>query len=222
MIDGIHFRDRVILVVLGIDAHGSAGPSASPFCSSSMECLSGERTKAMTPSRGGRLMVTPAFISRSQTDVQPVFDAIVASAVRLLGADAGSLTRVAGDQIALGLSGAVIAGVNIPFTGVYDPNNNGGGDTNVKLGFKDMKNREAQEMYIEEVRRMLRDINLRYLRARTPNGTPATTTSIGQPRACKHHVAGDTETSSEAPSKAPSGMAIRSASAGVAAPQERQ
>jgi GAF domain-containing protein len=40
-------------------------------------------------------------ISRSQTNVQPVFDAIVASAVRLLGADAGSLTRVAGDQIEL-------------------------------------------------------------------------------------------------------------------------
>ncbi len=40
-------------------------------------------------------------ISQSQTNVQPVFDAIVASAVRLLGADAGSLTRVAGDQIEL-------------------------------------------------------------------------------------------------------------------------
>jgi hypothetical protein len=47
-----------------------------------------------------------------------------------------------------------------------------GGDKNLKFGFKDMKNREAQEQYIEEVRRMLRDINLRYLRARTPNGTP--------------------------------------------------
>ncbi len=40
-------------------------------------------------------------ISRSQTDVQPVFDAIVSSAVRLLGAYSGALTRVAGDQIAL-------------------------------------------------------------------------------------------------------------------------
>jgi benzoyl-CoA 2,3-dioxygenase component B len=47
-----------------------------------------------------------------------------------------------------------------------------GGDKNVRFGFKDMKNREAQELYIEEVRRMLRDINLRYLRARTPNGSP--------------------------------------------------
>jgi len=40
-------------------------------------------------------------ISRSQTDVQPVFNAIVDSAVRLLGAYSGALTRRAGDQIAL-------------------------------------------------------------------------------------------------------------------------
>jgi GAF domain-containing protein/anti-sigma regulatory factor (Ser/Thr protein kinase) len=40
-------------------------------------------------------------ISRSQTDVQPVFDAIVASAVRLLGAYTGGLTRLTGDQIEL-------------------------------------------------------------------------------------------------------------------------
>jgi len=47
-----------------------------------------------------------------------------------------------------------------------------GGDTNVKFGFKDMKNREAQELYIEEVRKMLRDINLRFLRARFTGYTP--------------------------------------------------
>src|SRR5207237_10806415 len=40
-------------------------------------------------------------ISRSQTDVQPVFDAIVDSAVRLLGAHSGLLTRLAGEQIEL-------------------------------------------------------------------------------------------------------------------------
>jgi signal transduction histidine kinase len=40
-------------------------------------------------------------ISQSQTDVQPVFDAIVASAVRLLRGHTGALTRVAGDQIEL-------------------------------------------------------------------------------------------------------------------------
>ena len=43
-----------------------------------------------------------------------------------------------------------------------------GGETNVKFGFKDMKNREAQDMYLEEVRRMIRDINARFLRARFP------------------------------------------------------
>ena len=40
-------------------------------------------------------------ISRSQRDVQPVFDAIVQSAVRLLGAHTGALTQIAGDQIEL-------------------------------------------------------------------------------------------------------------------------
>src|SRR5262249_41625969 len=40
-------------------------------------------------------------ISQSQTDVQPVFDAIVGSAVRLLRGSSGGLTRVTGDQIAL-------------------------------------------------------------------------------------------------------------------------
>jgi benzoyl-CoA 2,3-dioxygenase component B len=47
-----------------------------------------------------------------------------------------------------------------------------GGDTNVKFGFKDLKNREAQDMYIEEVRKMLRDINTRFLRARFPEYGP--------------------------------------------------
>jgi GAF domain-containing protein len=40
-------------------------------------------------------------ISRSPTDVQPVFDAIVQSAVRLLRAHSGMLTRIAGDQLEL-------------------------------------------------------------------------------------------------------------------------
>ena len=51
--------------VFGIDAQGSAGALASPFCSSSIEMFSGDRTNAIVPSRGGRLMVTPAFISFS-------------------------------------------------------------------------------------------------------------------------------------------------------------
>jgi hypothetical protein len=52
--------------VFGIELQGSAGGLASPFCNSSIECRSGERTKAIMPSRGGRLMVTPIFIRRSQ------------------------------------------------------------------------------------------------------------------------------------------------------------
>jgi hypothetical protein len=46
--------------VLGMDFHGSADAFASPFCNSSMEMLSGLRTNAMRPSRGGRLMTIPA------------------------------------------------------------------------------------------------------------------------------------------------------------------
>jgi hypothetical protein len=47
-----------------------------------------------------------------------------------------------------------------------------GGEKNIKFGFKDMKNREAQDLYIEEVRKMLRDINARFVRARFPEYSP--------------------------------------------------
>ena len=50
-------------------------------------------------------------ISRSQTDVQPVFDAIVTSAVRLLEGYSGVLTRVEGDQIQL----AALTSINAAF-----------------------------------------------------------------------------------------------------------
>ena len=43
-----------------------------------------------------------------------------------------------------------------------------GGDKNVRLGFKDMKNLEAQTKYYNEVAKLLRDLNLRFLRARYP------------------------------------------------------
>ncbi len=52
--------------VFGIEAHGSAGGLASPFCNSSIECKSGERINAIWPSRGGRLMVIPCAISFAQ------------------------------------------------------------------------------------------------------------------------------------------------------------
>src|SRR5215210_2070664 len=43
-----------------------------------------------------------------------------------------------------------------------------GGETNVKLGLKPMKNGEAQDQYYAEVAKMVRDLNLRYVRARNP------------------------------------------------------
>ncbi len=52
--------------MLGIEAQGSCCGSADPFCRISMEMLSGERMKAICPSRGGRLMVMPASRNRWQ------------------------------------------------------------------------------------------------------------------------------------------------------------
>jgi hypothetical protein len=53
-----------------------------------------------------------------------------------------------------------------------------GGDTNVNFGFKDMKNEEASSMYHEEVRKMIRDINTRFLRARFPEYAPDKAESV--------------------------------------------
>ena len=64
--DADHVQHRAYHVpTLGIDAQGSAG-SRRPSCSSSIEILSGVRTNAMWPSRGGRLIATPASIRRRQ------------------------------------------------------------------------------------------------------------------------------------------------------------
>ncbi len=41
-----------------------------------------------------------------------------------------------------------------------------GGQTNVKLGLKDMANREAQDLYLDECTKMLDDLNIRFVRAR--------------------------------------------------------
>jgi 1,2-phenylacetyl-CoA epoxidase catalytic subunit len=43
-----------------------------------------------------------------------------------------------------------------------------GGGTNVRFGLKPMKNRQAQDLYIEEVGKLVRDLNMRYIRARVP------------------------------------------------------
>src|SRR5262249_47356071 len=53
-------------------------------------------------------------ISRSQTDVQPVFDAIVTSASRLLGVHLISMTRVVGDRVELSaFTGPDLAGAAV-------------------------------------------------------------------------------------------------------------
>ena len=43
-----------------------------------------------------------------------------------------------------------------------------GGGTNVRFGLKPMRNKEAQDLYIEEVGKLVRDLNMRYIRARVP------------------------------------------------------
>ena len=43
-----------------------------------------------------------------------------------------------------------------------------GGGTNVRFGLKPMKNAEAQQQYYDEVAKVVRDLNMRYLRARLP------------------------------------------------------
>jgi 1,2-phenylacetyl-CoA epoxidase catalytic subunit len=44
-----------------------------------------------------------------------------------------------------------------------------GGASNVRMGLKPMKNAEAQQAYYKEVEKLVRDLNLRYLRARVEN-----------------------------------------------------
>jgi len=46
-----------------------------------------------------------------------------------------------------------------------------GGGTNVRYGLKPMKNAQAQRQYYEEVEKLVRDLNLRYLRARSESLT---------------------------------------------------
>ena len=47
-----------------------------------------------------------------------------------------------------------------------------GGASNIKLGFKDMKNFDALKAYYAEVTKMVRDLNTRFLRERLPNHAP--------------------------------------------------
>ena len=44
-----------------------------------------------------------------------------------------------------------------------------GGASNIRMGFKDQTNQESLDAYYLEVTKMVRDLNLRYLRERLPN-----------------------------------------------------
>lgn len=53
-----------------------------------------------------------------------------------------------------------------------------GGASNVRMGLKPMKNAEAQAQYYQEVTKLVRDLNLRYLRARIENLTHASSETV--------------------------------------------
>ncbi|HEX4959541.1 MAG TPA: Phenylacetic acid catabolic protein [Thermoanaerobaculia bacterium] len=53
-----------------------------------------------------------------------------------------------------------------------------GGGTNVRLGLKPMKNSEAQLQYYQEVSKLVRDLNLRFLRARIADLTHASSETV--------------------------------------------
>jgi 1,2-phenylacetyl-CoA epoxidase catalytic subunit len=53
-----------------------------------------------------------------------------------------------------------------------------GGGTNVRYGLKPMKNSEAQRQFYDEVTKLVRDLNLRYLRARSENLTHGESESV--------------------------------------------
>jgi hypothetical protein len=47
-----------------------------------------------------------------------------------------------------------------------------GGDSNIRFGFKTMRNLEAQSQYFEELQKVVADLNQRYVRARIPRLSP--------------------------------------------------
>ena len=53
-----------------------------------------------------------------------------------------------------------------------------GGDSNVRFGFKNMKNAEAQSLYYDECRKMIADLNQRFVRARLPHLSPEKAESL--------------------------------------------
>lgn len=55
-----------------------------------------------------------------------------------------------------------------------------GGGTNVRFGLKPMKNGEAQQAYVEEVEKVVEDLNVRFIRARLPEIKPGEARAILQ------------------------------------------
>ncbi|MGE5177136.1 MAG: Phenylacetic acid catabolic protein [Hyphomicrobiales bacterium] len=53
-----------------------------------------------------------------------------------------------------------------------------GGDSNIRFGFKNLRNAEAQNQYYDECRKMVADLNQRYVRARLPRLSPAEAESL--------------------------------------------
>ena len=53
-----------------------------------------------------------------------------------------------------------------------------GGDSNIRFGFKNLRNAEAQSQYYDECRKMIADLNQRYTRARCPKLSPEQAESV--------------------------------------------
>lgn len=53
-----------------------------------------------------------------------------------------------------------------------------GGSSNVRMGLKPMKNQEAQEAYRNEVGKLIKDLNMRFVRTRVPNLSPTEASNV--------------------------------------------
>jgi two-component system, NtrC family, sensor kinase len=84
------------------------GPSAEAFVALRQELDQARADRAAAQAEAGQALARETatadilrVISESPTDVQPVFDAIVAAAVRLIGGAAGHIARLEGDSLHL-------------------------------------------------------------------------------------------------------------------------
>jgi 1,2-phenylacetyl-CoA epoxidase catalytic subunit len=61
-----------------------------------------------------------------------------------------------------------------------------GGGSNVRMGLKPMKNAKAQQDYYDEVEKLVRDLNMRYVRARLPKLSRAEAETLLESLAAEH------------------------------------